>query len=75
MLDELFRTFTEYHPRLKFIIEKGDNSLNFLEVISIIKDNNVLTYDLYHKSSFSGCYLNYFSQHPLSQKLGGELGG
>jgi len=26
-IDELFRTVNEYHLRLKFIIEKGDNFL------------------------------------------------
>lgn len=54
--------------RLKLTLEIGDNSLNFLDVKMTIKDN-LLTFDWYHKSSFSGRFLNFFFfNHPLSQK-------
>jgi len=40
----------------------------------IIKKNNILEYDWYHKPTFSGKYLNFFSQHPVSQKRGTIIG-
>ncbi|KAG5330311.1 SETMR methyltransferase, partial [Acromyrmex charruanus] len=62
--------FNSSHSRLKLTLEISDNSLNFLDVKMTIKDN-LLTFDWYHKSSFSGRFLNFFfSNHPLSQKKG-----
>ncbi|KYN27975.1 hypothetical protein ALC57_02611 [Trachymyrmex cornetzi] len=38
--------------------------------VLIINNNNTSEYDWYHKPTFSGRYLNFLSQHPLSQKKG-----
>ena len=35
--------------------------------------DNHLIFDWYHKPTFSGRYLNYFSQHPVCQKRGTAL--
>ncbi|KYN15983.1 hypothetical protein ALC57_11780, partial [Trachymyrmex cornetzi] len=56
-----------FHPCPQFTMEIGDGELNFLDV-TIIKNNNTLEYDWYHKPTFSGRYLNFLSQHSLSQK-------
>jgi len=53
--------------RLQFTVEVGGYRLNFLDV-TIIKNKNNLEFDCYHKPMFSERYLNYLSQHPLSQK-------
>ncbi|XP_071573294.1 uncharacterized protein [Temnothorax nylanderi] len=62
--------FNSFHPRLQFTMEIGvDDRLNFLEV-TIIRSKNHLLFDWFHKPTFSGRYLNFFSQHPLCQKKG-----
>jgi hypothetical protein len=62
--------FNNIHPRLQFTFEVGrDNKLDFLDVSLILTDNHLI-FDWYHKPTFSGRYLNYFSQHPACQKRG-----
>jgi len=39
-----------------------------------MKNKNKLEFNWYHKPTFSGRYLNYFSQHPLFQKRGTIMG-
>jgi len=49
-------------------LELNNNEiLNFLDVKIIIKDHRIL-FDCYRKSTCSGRYLNFYSQHPTSQK-------
>jgi len=68
-LDNVLTTFNDYHPRLKFTYElENNNSLNFLDVV-IVKTNNKLISNWYRKSTFSGRYINYYSNHPLQYKL------
>jgi len=38
-IDLLLKVFNEYHSRLKFTIELGDNRFNFLDIIIVKKDN------------------------------------
>jgi len=45
----------------------GGGMINFLDV-TIIKNKDYLEFDWYHKSTFSGLYLNFLSAHPTSQK-------
>ncbi|XP_024891393.1 uncharacterized protein LOC112467144 [Temnothorax curvispinosus] len=62
--------FNSFHPRLQFTMEVGvDGRLNFLE-ITMIRTENRLQFDWFHKSTFSGRYLNFLSQHPHCQKKG-----
>ncbi|XP_071639780.1 uncharacterized protein [Temnothorax longispinosus] len=62
--------FNSFHPRLQFTMEVSvDDRLNFLEV-TIIRSKNFLIFDWFHKSTFSGRYLNFLSQHALCQKKG-----
>ncbi|XP_071653246.1 uncharacterized protein [Temnothorax longispinosus] len=73
-LQHTLDVFNSFHPRLKFTIEIGENdTLNFLE-ITMILNNNRLTFDWFHKPTFSGRYLNFFSQHPACQKRGTAIG-
>jgi len=65
----ILEAFNQYHPRLQFTLEFGGNRINFLDT-TIIRNNNRLKLDWYHKPTYSGRYLNYFSQHPISQKRG-----
>ncbi|XP_070170887.1 uncharacterized protein [Polyergus mexicanus] len=64
----VLNTFNSFHPRLQFTMEEGvDNRLNFLDITIIIKDS-LIEFDWYHKPTFSGKYLNFGSQHPLSEE-------
>jgi len=73
-LDHMLDVFNNIHPRLQFTFEVGrDNKLDFLDVSLILTDNHLI-FDWYHKPTFSGRYLNYFSQHPVCQKRGTALG-
>ncbi|XP_018375985.1 PREDICTED: uncharacterized protein LOC108769469 [Trachymyrmex cornetzi] len=70
---KILEVFNSFHPRLQFTLEIGGKRLNFLD-ITIIKNNQSLEFDWYHKPTYSGRYLNFFSEHPLSQKKGTVMG-
>jgi len=72
-IDTLLDKFNTIHPRLKFTIEVGGNKINFLDT-TILICNNKIKFDWFHKPTFSGRYLNFLSQHPLSQKRGVIMG-
>jgi len=68
-LPVILDTFNAYNERLQFTLEIGrNNGLNFLDVAIIIDDQRII-FDRYEKPSSSGRYVNYHSQHPLSQKI------
>jgi len=58
-----------FHPRLKFTLENGGTSLNFLELTMINRDGKLI-FDWFHKPTYSGRLLNFHSKHPMSQKRG-----
>ncbi|XP_077278940.1 uncharacterized protein LOC143906618 [Temnothorax americanus] len=67
-LDHTLEVFNSFHPRLQFTVEVGEGGrLNFLE-ITMIRRNNRIIFDWFHKPTFSGRYLNFISQHPVCQK-------
>jgi hypothetical protein len=72
-LNTLVDVFNNYHPRLKFTMELGGDELNFLDVTLIKFDKHIIT-DWYRKPTASGRYLNYYSCHPLKQKVGTIIG-
>lgn len=74
MFGAVLHTFNKFHPRLQFTMEVGiDNRLNFLDVIMIIQ-NNFISFDWYHKNTFSGRYLHFESRYPLCHKKGTVIG-
>jgi len=63
-------TFNSYHDRLQFTLEISiNNMINFLDV-TIILDDQRISFDLirFEKPTNTGRYINYHSQHPVSQK-------
>jgi len=68
-LNDLLFNFNSYHPRLKFTMEIGGNTLNFLDLSTIIKKGHLI-FDWFQKPTFSSRSLNYFSQHPFTHKKG-----
>ncbi|KYN38511.1 hypothetical protein ALC56_07111 [Trachymyrmex septentrionalis] len=67
-IDTLVNTFNSFHFRLKFTTEISGDKLDFLD-ISLIKKGNSFIQNWYHEPTFSNRYLNYFSIHPLCQKV------
>ncbi|XP_077275937.1 uncharacterized protein LOC143904848, partial [Temnothorax americanus] len=66
-LQHTLDVFNSFHPRLKCTLEiREDDTLNFLK-ITLILNNHKLTFDWFHKPTFSGRYLNFMSQHPVCQ--------
>ena len=72
-INTLLNSFNAVHPRLNFTIEVGGDKINFLDTTILIYDNKI-KFDWFHKPTFSGRYLNFLSQHPLSQKRGVIMG-
>lgn len=63
LVNHMLDIFNSFHPRLQFTMEVGEgNRLNFLDVTMILNDNHII-FDWFHKSTFSGRYLNFLSQH------------
>ena len=62
--------FNSLYTKLQFTMEVGnDNRLNFLDTTVII-DNKRIIFDTYHKTTFSGRFLDFHSNHPLCHKKG-----
>jgi len=72
-IEVVIETFNSYHSSLQFTTEIGHKTINFLDTTIIIKNNRIL-FDWFHKTTFSGRYLSYLSQYPLSQKKGTIVG-
>jgi len=65
---EVLTIFNSFHPRMQFTLEISDNNrINFLDVAIIVEDGKIM-FDKYEKPTNTGRYINYHSQHPVSQK-------
>jgi len=63
-------SFNNYHERLNFTVEyEKDCSLSFLDLLISIT-NNTIHIDWFHKDTFSGRFLSFFSSHPWCRKIG-----
>jgi len=67
-LEITLNIFNSLHLRLQFTAEIGGKMLNFLD-ITIIKNNNHLEFNWYHKSTFSRRYLNYHNIRSLKKEV------
>ncbi|XP_018347291.1 PREDICTED: uncharacterized protein LOC108751554 [Trachymyrmex septentrionalis] len=68
-IDRLLKHFNSFHPRLQFTVERGGNAINFLDITVLVNENQCYL-DWYRKPTFSGRFLNFHSNHPLTQKKG-----
>jgi len=67
-LHQILGIFNSFHDRLQFTLEVGiENRINFLDV-SVGLDDGRIIFDRYEKPTNTGRYINFYSQHPLSQK-------
>jgi len=66
----ILNKFNNYHHRLKFTLEiEVNRCLSFLDITLKIKNNRIII-DWFHKITFSGQYLSFYSNHPTSHKIG-----
>jgi len=66
----LSKTFNSQHGRLQFTMEiESDKKISFLD-LTFINEDGKLIFDLFKKPTFSGRFLNFYSNHPLSHKKG-----
>jgi len=72
-VNDILKVFNDFHRRLQFIVKIRGNQLNCLDV-TIIKTNNSLEFNWYHKPTFFGRYLSFLFQYPLSLKKEGLWG-
>lgn len=73
-IEELVSCFNSIHERINFTIERSiNNEISFLDINLIVKGDRIIS-NWYQKPTFSGRYLNYFSQHPYSHKKGVIIG-
>ena len=61
-IDVLLERFNSFHARLQFTVERGGKTINFLDV-TVSVNNNRFNFDWYRKSTFSGRFLNFHSNH------------
>uniref|UniRef100_A0A1B0DR09 Uncharacterized protein n=1 Tax=Phlebotomus papatasi TaxID=29031 RepID=A0A1B0DR09_PHLPP len=71
--DELENTldiFNSVHDRIKFTCEKENgDQLPYLDTLVKRNSNGTISTNWYKKTIASGRFLNFFSAHPMSQKL------
>jgi len=72
--DQILHAFNAQYNRLQFTIEiERDKRISFLDLI-FINENGKLIFDIFHKPTFSGRYLSYYSHHPIIHKKGTIFG-
>lgn len=67
-INNMLNSFNSFHPKLQFTIETENNAINFLDLTLIRTNDNKIKTKLYQKETWSGRYLNYYSNHPNAQK-------
>ena len=70
MIEKISENFNSYHSLLKFTYElEFENTLSFLNLLMIKNEDGIIETNWHRKNTFLGRYLNYFSNHPLKQKI------
>ncbi|XP_077282634.1 uncharacterized protein LOC143908746 [Temnothorax americanus] len=68
-INAVLAVFNNYHPRLQFTFEtEANSSIPLLDTL-VIRDGDKLITNWYRKPTFSGRYINYFSNHPRKYKI------
>ncbi|XP_044588865.1 uncharacterized protein LOC123268048 [Cotesia glomerata] len=69
-VDTILDIFNSVNKKIQLTMEiEKDNMLPFLDVVVIRKDDGSLLTNWYIKPTSSGRCLNYYSNHPLNQKI------
>jgi len=65
-IPKIVDVFTNFHSRLRFTVEyKVNRKLSFM--VKVV--NGKISLDWFHKETFSGRLLSFYSNHPLCQKI------
>ncbi|XP_030751385.1 uncharacterized protein LOC115878915 [Sitophilus oryzae] len=73
-MDRILDKFNEYNSNIKFTIEvEVESKINFLDV-TIHNKNGILRTKWFTKETWSSRYLNFNSNHPMSQKKSVVIG-
>jgi hypothetical protein len=68
-INELLNHFNNLSPKFNFTLEKEENhKINFLDV-TITRDPNKLSVDIYRKPTYTDVIIPHDSRHPKAQKL------
>ena len=71
MVEQFMQHLNSQHPRIKFTSEElQDKKLAFLDSEINVKDDGNVKLKIYRKPTHTDQYLNYKSNHHVSQKLG-----
>jgi len=69
-VNKIVETFNGFHSRLQFTVEhEKDKSISFLD-LKIQVEEGKIALDWFHKETFSGRLLSFYSNHPICQKIG-----
>ena len=69
-INNIVDEFNKHHERLKFTFEiENNNSIPFLNILIIRNNDNTIFTNWYRENTFSGRFLNYFSNHPIQHKI------
>lgn len=73
-INDVLDTFNSVHERIQFTVEIGtNNSIHFMNV-TVHLLNEGFIFNWYRKPTFSGRFLNFYSQHPTAHKKGVVVG-
>jgi hypothetical protein len=68
-IDEILTLFNSLSPSLKFSLEvEKNNRLNYLD-LTLIKNQNGISHDIYRKPTTTDTIIPMDSCHPLEQKM------
>jgi hypothetical protein len=68
-VNQVLDEFNGFHERIKFTLEvERNDALPFLDLLVIRNEDGSLSTDWYHKSTWSGRYMDYLSWLPMSYK-------
>ena len=71
MIDYTVSLFNSFDNNLQFTVEKSmNNKISFLDICIMNENNNFLAINWYRKPTFSGRLLNFYSHHPINNKIG-----
>jgi len=66
---KILETFNNFHDRIQFTIEYEKNrSISFLNLLLRVRDDTLMI-DWFHKGTFSGRHLFFYSNYPLCHKI------
>lgn len=69
-VNDLLLYFNNFHEKIRFTMEiESNKSIPFLDVMVIRQTDGTLRTNWYTKPTSSGRVINYFSSHPMSNKI------